>query len=86
MYSDIKLYEDLAVKAVDASVKAVARAKQLTADAVSAAMEAEKLSKRAKVALTVYREAVLKQEQDDYTKALNTVNQPEPNHWRNRNA
>lgn len=86
MYSDIKMYEDLATKAVDASLKAVARAKQLTADAVSAAMEAEKLSKRAKVALAVYREAVLQEEQDDYTKALNTVTQPEPNHWRNRNA
>lgn len=86
MYSNIKMYEDLATKAVDASLKAVAHAKQLTADAVSATIKAEKLSKLAKVSLAVYRKAVLEQEQDDYTKALNTATQPEPNHWRNRNA
>lgn len=65
MYSEMKMYEDLATKAVDDSLKATAHAKQLTADAVSAAMHAEKLSKRAKTALAVYREAVLKQEQED---------------------
>ena len=74
MYSDMKMYEDLATKAVDDSVKATAHAKQLTADAVSAAMLAEKLSKRAKTALAVYREAVLKQEQEDLNRLKKEIN------------